>query len=103
MAQRRQERLGGRHPWARQRCVIAVPCSVLVPYRVVSSPTEVPDITKSFVNHVNTSLARQAYNLDDFGAYQAAALSTRDNLIVRLSMQRSARDSAHNILVDQLE
>ena len=40
-------------------------------------------ISKSFVNHVQTSLARQAYNLDDLGAYQAAALSTRDNLIVR--------------------
>ncbi|KAI0078412.1 glycosyltransferase family 35 protein [Panus rudis PR-1116 ss-1] len=43
---------------------------------------DVPDVTKSFVNHVQTSLARQAYNLDDFGAYQAAALSVRDNLIV---------------------
>ncbi|GJE89080.1 glycosyltransferase family 35 protein [Phanerochaete sordida] len=43
---------------------------------------DVPSITKSFVNHVNTSLARQAYNLDDLGAYQAAALSVRDNLII---------------------
>ena len=40
-------------------------------------------ITKSFVNHVHTSLARQAYNLDNFGAYQASALSVRDNLLVR--------------------
>lgn len=45
-------------------------------------PTDVPEITKSVVNHVNTSLARQAYNIDDLGAYQAAALSARDNLIV---------------------
>ena len=44
---------------------------------------DVPSITKSVVNHVQTSLARQAYNLDDLGAYQAAALSVRDNLIVR--------------------
>ena len=44
---------------------------------------DVESITKSVVNHVQTSLARQAYNLDDLGAYQAAALSVRDNLIVR--------------------
>ncbi|EKM52475.1 glycosyltransferase family 35 protein [Phanerochaete carnosa HHB-10118-sp] len=43
---------------------------------------DVSTITKSFVNHVHTSLARQAYNLDDLGAYQAAALSVRDNLII---------------------
>ncbi|KAF9066048.1 glycogen phosphorylase [Rhodocollybia butyracea] len=44
--------------------------------------TDVTSITKSIVNHVQTSLARQAYNLDDLGAYQAAALSVRDDLIV---------------------
>ncbi|KAJ7213287.1 glycosyltransferase family 35 protein [Mycena rebaudengoi] len=33
--------------------------------------TEVPSITKSMVNHVQTSLARQPYNLDNLGAYQA--------------------------------
>lgn len=44
--------------------------------------SDVESITKSFVNHVQTSLARQAYNLDNFGAYQAAALSVRDSLIV---------------------
>jgi starch phosphorylase len=43
---------------------------------------DVPSITKSIVNHVQTSLARQAYNIDDFGGYQAAALSVRDNLLV---------------------
>ncbi|KAI0276052.1 glycosyltransferase family 35 protein [Russula aff. rugulosa BPL654] len=43
---------------------------------------ESPEITKSIVNHVQTSLARAPYNIDDFGAYQAAALSVRDNLIV---------------------
>jgi starch phosphorylase len=44
--------------------------------------TESPEISKSIVNHVQTSLARAPYNIDDFGAYQAAALSVRDNLIV---------------------
>ncbi|KAJ7024442.1 hypothetical protein C8F04DRAFT_908672, partial [Mycena alexandri] len=43
---------------------------------------DVPAITKSFVSHVQTSLARQPYNLDTLGAYQAAALSVRDNLLV---------------------
>ncbi|KAJ8075811.1 Non-essential glycogen phosphorylase [Marasmius tenuissimus] len=43
--------------------------------------SDVQAITKSVVNHVQTSLARQAYNLDNFGAYQAAALSVRDSLI----------------------
>jgi len=44
--------------------------------------TDIPSITKSIVNHVQTSLARQPYNVDDLGAYQAAALSVRDNMIV---------------------
>ncbi|EGO28736.1 glycosyltransferase family 35 protein [Serpula lacrymans var. lacrymans S7.9] len=44
--------------------------------------TDVPSITKSFVNHAQTSLGRQAHNLDYLGAYQAAALSVRDNLII---------------------
>ncbi|KAF8220492.1 phosphorylase-domain-containing protein [Tricholoma matsutake] len=43
---------------------------------------DVASITKSFINHVQTSLARQAYNLDNLGAYQAAALSVRDNLLL---------------------
>ncbi|KAJ7739499.1 hypothetical protein B0H14DRAFT_3515781 [Mycena olivaceomarginata] len=42
----------------------------------------VSSITKSFVNHVQTSLARQPYNLDNLGAYQATALSVRDNLFL---------------------
>ncbi|KAF8259084.1 glycosyltransferase family 35 protein [Lactarius quietus] len=50
--------------------------------RHVRSLTEVPEITKSVVNHVQTSLGRAPYNIDDFGAYQAAALSVRDDLIV---------------------
>ncbi|KAI0702666.1 hypothetical protein C8Q76DRAFT_802266 [Earliella scabrosa] len=50
---------------------------------IPSLTTDTPAITKSVVNHVHTSLARQAYNLDNLGAYQASALSVRDNLIVR--------------------
>src|ERR1700744_4806163 len=46
------------------------------------SSAELPQITTSVVHHVQTSLARAPYNIDDFGAYQAAALSVRDNLIV---------------------
>jgi hypothetical protein len=55
---------------------------LLVPTSPVIAFVDVPSITKSIVNHVQTSLARQAHNLDDLGAYQAAALSVRDNLIV---------------------
>jgi hypothetical protein len=49
------------------------------------SPSETPAVTKSIVNHVQTSLARQAYNLDKLGAYQATALAVRDDLIVRMA------------------
>jgi hypothetical protein len=51
-------------------------------YSATDSSADSPDISKSIVNHVQTSLARAPYNIDDFGAYQAAALSVRDNLIV---------------------
>ncbi len=50
------------------------------------------------MNHVQTSLARAPYNIDDFGAYQAAALSVRDNLIVSydlLGCHSSHTPSAH--------
>lgn len=50
--------------------------------RVTGPSADTPDITKSIVNQVQTSLARAPYNIDDFGAYQAASLSVRDNLIV---------------------
>src|SRR5579863_3202272 len=50
--------------------------------RVTGPSAETPDITKSIVHQVQTSLARAPYNIDDFGAYQAASLSVRDNLIV---------------------
>jgi glycogen phosphorylase len=44
------------------------------------------------VNHVQTSLARAPYNIDEFGAYQAAALSVRDNLIVSLISLLASQD-----------
>ena len=50
------------------------------------------------MNHVQTSLARAPYNIDDFGAYQAAALSVRDNLIVSYDLfgcHNSHTPSAH--------
>ncbi|EJD43559.1 glycosyltransferase family 35 protein [Auricularia subglabra TFB-10046 SS5] len=43
---------------------------------------DVTEINKNIVHHVQTSLARQPYNLDDAGAYQAVALAVRDDLIV---------------------
>jgi len=56
-------------------------------------PNSIPDvssITTSIVHHVQTSLSRQAYNLDDLGAYQAAALSAKDNMLVRWSIPTMA-------------
>ncbi|KAG0224960.1 Non-essential glycogen phosphorylase [Actinomortierella wolfii] len=44
---------------------------------------DIETIQKSIVHHATTTLARAAYNMDNFTAYQAAALSTRDRLIVR--------------------
>jgi starch phosphorylase len=55
---------------------------VIALYSTTDCSTDSPDISKSIVNHVQTSLARAPYNIDEFGAYQAAALSVRDNLIV---------------------
>jgi hypothetical protein len=51
-------------------------------YTATDSSADAPEISQSIVHHVQTSLARAPYNIDDFGAYQAAALSVRDNLIV---------------------
>ncbi|KAK0219004.1 glycogen phosphorylase [Armillaria fumosa] len=69
--------------------------------------TDVASITKSFVNHVQTSLARQASNLDDVGAYQAAALSVRDNLILnwnetQLTYTRKAPKRAYYLSLEFL-
>ena len=62
--------------------------------------TDVPSITKSIVNHVQTSLARQAYNLDNLGAYQAVGLSVRDDLIVRTIVQsNSTSPNSHSTCV----
>lgn len=44
--------------------------------------TDEDSITKSIVHHVQTTIARQAYNIDEEGAYRAIAYSVRDDLIV---------------------
>lgn len=40
------------------------------------------EFEKSFINHVETTLARSLYNCDDLAAYQAASYAIRDRLIV---------------------
>ncbi|KAG2359351.1 glycosyltransferase family 35 protein [Suillus spraguei] len=67
----------------------------------------VPSITKSIVNHVQTSLARQPHEIDNFGAYQAAALSVRDNLIInwndtQLHYSRTAGKRAYYLSLEFL-
>ena len=61
---------------------VTFPLSTCIVLRETEPTAEVPEITQSIVHHVQTSLGRAPYNLDDFGAYQAASLSVRDNLIV---------------------
>ena len=77
-----------------------LPLPPCIDHRATELTAEVPEITKAVVHHIQTSLARAPYNIDDFGAYQAAALSVRDNLIVSpwshyprigLSQDRGAR------------
>ncbi|KIR52496.1 starch phosphorylase [Cryptococcus gattii Ru294] len=41
------------------------------------------DVANTIVRHVNTSLGRQVYNVDEVAAYQATALSVRDQLLDR--------------------
>ncbi|KAG1767353.1 glycosyltransferase family 35 protein [Suillus placidus] len=72
-----------------------------------SLDTGVPSITKSIVNHVQTSLARQPHEIDDLGAYQAAALSVRDNLIInwnetQLHYSRTAGKRAYYLSLEFL-
>jgi hypothetical protein len=59
---------------------------------------EPPQITKSIVNHIQTSLARAPYNIDDFGAYQAAALAVRDDLIVSYDLLGCLKTAAAYLL-----
>ncbi|KAL1406048.1 Non-essential glycogen phosphorylase [Vanrija albida] len=44
---------------------------------------DVQGVANTVVRHVTTTLARQAGNLDELGAYQATALSVRDQLLNR--------------------
>lgn len=72
-----------------------------------SLDTGVSSITKSIVNHVQTSLARQPHEIDNFGAYQAAALSVRDNLIInwnetQLHYSRTAGKRAYYLSLEFL-
>jgi starch phosphorylase len=46
-------------------------------------PDDTQGVANNIVRHVTTSLARQAGNLDELAAYQATALSVRDQLIKR--------------------
>ncbi|WVN91095.1 uncharacterized protein L203_106342 [Cryptococcus depauperatus CBS 7841] len=41
------------------------------------------EVANTIVRHVNTTLGRQAYNVDEVAAYQATALSVRDQLLKR--------------------
>ncbi|KIO32940.1 glycosyltransferase family 35 protein [Tulasnella calospora MUT 4182] len=44
--------------------------------------TDLGAITKSIVGHVQTTIARRAYNIDEEGMYRAISYSVRDDLIV---------------------
>jgi len=43
--------------------------------------TGTKDIQRQIVNHVEFTLARTRFDFDNFGAYQATALSVRDRLL----------------------
>ncbi|KAG9310893.1 glycosyltransferase family 35 protein [Chiua virens] len=62
--------------------------------------TSVQSITKSFVNHVQTSLARQVYSLDDLGAYQATALINWND--TQLHMNRKGGKRAYYLSLEFL-
>ncbi|KAI6125907.1 glycosyltransferase family 35 protein [Pisolithus croceorrhizus] len=72
-----------------------------------SPDTDVPSIARSFVNHVQTSLARQPHNLNDLGAYLATGLSVRDNLLLnwnetQMHMNRTAGKRAYYLSLEFL-
>lgn len=52
---------------------MAAICSYF-PSIVITKKTDLETIQKSIVHHVTTTLARAAYNMDNFSAYQAVAL-----------------------------
>lgn len=100
-------------PEARRKCGgMAIGSSIRVsdrrnPIRVwwplVSCHEDIRSLTRSFVNHVQTSLARQVYSLDDLGAYQATALSVRDNLLVGVCHDKCSLGFQTIFVPDQLE
>ncbi|KAF9646897.1 glycogen phosphorylase [Thelephora ganbajun] len=72
-----------------------------------SADEDVSSITKSIVHHVQTSLSRQAYNLDDLGAYQATALSAKDNMLLnwnetQLAYTRKQPKRAYYLCIEYL-
>ncbi|KAG6336747.1 hypothetical protein ID866_2352 [Astraeus odoratus] len=72
-----------------------------------SLDTNANSISRSFVNHVQTSLARQAHNLNDMGAYLATSLSVRDNLLInwnstQLHMNRTGCKRAYYLSLEFL-
>lgn len=57
---------------------------------------------KEFVNHVETSLGRSMYNCDDLAAYQAAANTVRDALVIDWSntqQRQTIQDGKKSILL----
>ncbi|KAG9292050.1 hypothetical protein G9A89_017950 [Geosiphon pyriformis] len=57
-------------------------------------PATKENFQKSFVHHVNSTLARSIYNIDNFSAYQATAHSVRDKLIERWNATQQAHTEA---------
>ncbi|KAB5590162.1 Starch phosphorylase [Ceratobasidium theobromae] len=73
--------------------------------RSVSQTKE--EIASRIVNHVQTTIARQAYNLDDQGAYQAVAYAARDDLLVnwndtQMNFTRKAPKRAYYLSLEWL-
>lgn len=62
-------------------CWLLASCAHPLSYRSLLHAADVPAIQRQIVGHVEYTLARTRYNFDDFGAYQATALSVRDRLI----------------------
>jgi glycogen phosphorylase len=50
-----------------------------------ATETNETDIQKAFVYHVSKTLARSAFNIDDFAAYQALAHTMRDEVFTLLT------------------
>eukprot|EP00741_Cyanophora_paradoxa_P017388 tig00020964_g16797.t1 len=58
-------------------------------------PRDVESIQRYIVNHIEYSLARTRYNFDNYGCYQATALSVRDRLIETFNDTKQFFDEAN--------